>query len=39
MGEVDKIHVCDICGNEVRVTKSLAGRLVFCDTLMHVTRP
>ncbi|MBN1858214.1 desulfoferrodoxin FeS4 iron-binding domain-containing protein [Candidatus Bipolaricaulota bacterium] len=36
MAEQDKTYVCDLCGQEVRVTKSGAGTLVCCDQPMHV---
>jgi len=36
MAEQDKIYVCDLCGQEVRVTKSGAGTLVCCDQPMRI---
>jgi len=35
MAEEGKIYVCDLCGQEVEVTKSGAGTLVCCDVPMH----
>ncbi|MFC2082032.1 desulfoferrodoxin FeS4 iron-binding domain-containing protein [Candidatus Bipolaricaulota bacterium] len=35
MAELDKVYVCDLCGQEIRVTKSGAGTLVCCDVPMH----
>ncbi|MCK4246297.1 desulfoferrodoxin FeS4 iron-binding domain-containing protein, partial [Candidatus Bipolaricaulota bacterium] len=29
-------YVCDICGQEVKVTKTGAGTLVCCNQPMHV---
>jgi desulfoferrodoxin-like iron-binding protein len=36
MAEEGKIYVCDLCGQEVRVTKSGVGTLVCCNVPMHV---
>ena len=36
MAEQDKVYVCDLCGQEVKVTKSGVGTLVCCDVPMHV---
>ena len=36
MAEEGKIYVCDLCGQEVKVTKSGVGTLVCCDVPMHV---
>jgi desulfoferrodoxin-like iron-binding protein len=36
MAEQDKTYVCDICGQEVTVTKAGAGTLVCCDQPMHI---
>ncbi len=36
MAQQDKIYVCDICGQEVRVTRSGDGTLVCCGEPMHV---
>ena len=36
MAEQDKVYVCDLCGQEVRVTKAGAGTLVCCDQPMHI---
>jgi len=36
MAEQDKIYVCDLCGQEVRVAKSGAGTLVCCDQPMRI---
>jgi len=36
MAEQDKIYVCDLCGQEVKVTKSGAGTLVCCGQPMHI---
>ena len=35
MAEVGKTYVCDLCGQEVEVTKSGAGTLVCCNVPMH----
>lgn len=35
MAEEGKIYVCDVCGQEVKVTKSGAGTLVCCNVAMH----
>lgn len=35
MAEMGKTYVCDLCGQEVQVTKSGAGTLVCCDVPMH----
>jgi desulfoferrodoxin-like iron-binding protein len=39
MAETGKIYVCDLCGQEVKVTKSGAGTLVCCDVPMHAAKP
>ncbi|MCK4393603.1 desulfoferrodoxin FeS4 iron-binding domain-containing protein, partial [Candidatus Bipolaricaulota bacterium] len=36
MAEEGKIYICDICGQEVKVTKSGAGTLVCCNQPMHI---
>jgi desulfoferrodoxin-like iron-binding protein len=36
MAEEGKIYVCDLCGQEVKVTKSGVGTLVCCDVPMHI---
>jgi len=36
MAEEGKTYVCDVCGQEVKVTKSGVGTLVCCDVPMHV---
>jgi len=36
MAEKDKTYVCDLCGQEVKVTKSGVGTLVCCNVPMHV---
>ncbi|MBD3286315.1 desulfoferrodoxin FeS4 iron-binding domain-containing protein [candidate division WOR-3 bacterium] len=35
MAEEGKTYVCDICGQEVLVTKEGAGTLVCCGQDMH----
>jgi len=35
MAEEGKPYVCDICGQEVKVTKMGAGTLVCCNQPMH----
>jgi desulfoferrodoxin-like iron-binding protein len=35
MAQEGKIYVCDICGQEVKVTKAGAGTLVCCGQPMH----
>ena len=37
MAEVGKTYVCDLCGQEVEVTKSGAGTLVCCNVPMHAS--
>ncbi|MBN2246549.1 MAG: desulfoferrodoxin FeS4 iron-binding domain-containing protein [Candidatus Aminicenantes bacterium] len=34
MAEKDRIYVCSICGQEVKVVKSGAGTLVCCNQPM-----
>ncbi len=36
MAEQDKVYVCDICGQEVKVIKAGAGRLVCCNEPMRL---
>lgn len=36
MAEEGKTYVCDICGQEVRVTKAGAGTLVCCNQPMRL---
>jgi len=36
MAEEGKTYVCDICGQEVKVTNTGAGTLVCCDVPMHI---
>ena len=36
MAEEGKVYVCDLCGQEVRVTKSGAGTLVCCGQPMGI---
>jgi len=36
MAEEGKTYVCDICGQEVNVTKCGAGTLVCCNQPMHI---
>jgi superoxide reductase len=38
MAELDKTYVCDLCGQEVKVTKSGAGTLVCCGVPMHIKK-
>ena len=36
MAEEGKVYVCDICGQEVKVTKAGTGTLVCCDRPMRI---
>ena len=36
MAEQDKIYVCSICGQEVKVVKSGVGTLVCCNQPMRI---